>query len=129
MSEQPSSANPNPNPNPPAARGRVPRKGGAAAAERSPAGGAAEGLNRRHLLQVMTRLKKGDFTVRLEAGTSGVDGRLADAFNEVVELNERMASSCAPDPRRRQGGPHHASAPSLGDVRGPGRPRSVGQHA
>ena len=62
---------------------------------RSPAGSengdGAEALDRRHLLRVLTRLKKGDFTVRLEAGLSGVDGKIAEAFNEVVELNQRMS--------------------------------------
>ena len=52
---------------------------------------ASETLNRRHLLSVLTRLKKGDFSVRLESGLSGVDSRIADAFNEVVELNQRMS--------------------------------------
>ena len=54
-------------------------------------GDGAEALDRRHLLRVLTRLKKGDFTVRLETGLTGVDGKIAEAFNEVVELNQRMS--------------------------------------
>ena len=44
------------------------------------------------LLTALTALKKGDFSVRLPLDWTGVAGKVADAFNEVVELNERMAS-------------------------------------
>jgi HAMP domain-containing protein/signal transduction histidine kinase/DNA-binding response OmpR family regulator len=51
----------------------------------------AEGfLDRRLLLGALTRLKKGDFSVRLPVGSS-VDGHIAEAFNDVVELNQRMS--------------------------------------
>ena len=43
------------------------------------------------LLTALTALKKGDFSVRLPLEWTGVAGKVADAFNEVVELNERMA--------------------------------------
>ncbi|HEY8579650.1 MAG TPA: hypothetical protein VIL72_07180, partial [Beijerinckiaceae bacterium] len=33
----------------------------------------------------------GDFTVRLPNDVSGVDGKIADAFNEIVAANARMA--------------------------------------
>ena len=39
----------------------------------------------------MTALKKGDFSVRLPLDWTGVAGKVADTFNDVVELNERMA--------------------------------------
>ena len=35
--------------------------------------------------------EKGDFTVRLPIDLEGVDGKIADAFNDVVELNQHMA--------------------------------------
>ena len=54
---------------------------------------APEILDRRQLLGALTRLKKGDFAVRLGVGLSGVDGKIADAFNDVVELNQRMSLS------------------------------------
>src|SRR5689334_12710785 len=44
------------------------------------------------LLSALTALKKGDFTVRLPLDWSGTAGKVADAFNEVVELNQRMAN-------------------------------------
>ena len=56
---------------------------------------ASDGLDRKQLLSVLTRLKKGDFSVRLAPGARGVEGRIADAFNDVVELNQRMSLELA----------------------------------
>ena len=41
------------------------------------------------LLTALIALKKGDFSVRLPHEWTGVAGKVADAFNEVVEQNER----------------------------------------
>src|SRR3954451_3618625 len=43
------------------------------------------------LLGALTALRKGDFSARLPAEWTGVAGKVADAFNDVLELNERMA--------------------------------------
>ena len=43
------------------------------------------------LLTALTALKKGRRGVRLPLDWTGVAGKVADAFNEVVELNEQMA--------------------------------------
>ena len=43
------------------------------------------------LLAALSALKKGDFSVRLPVEWTGVAGKIADTFNDVVELNERMA--------------------------------------
>src|SRR5580698_2224445 len=43
------------------------------------------------LLYALTALKQGNPGVRLPAEWTGVAGKVADAFNEVVEMNERMA--------------------------------------
>src|SRR5436190_5877958 len=43
------------------------------------------------LLGALTALKKGQADVRLPLDWTGVAGKVADAFNAVVELNERMA--------------------------------------
>jgi HAMP domain-containing protein/signal transduction histidine kinase/CheY-like chemotaxis protein len=50
------------------------------------------GLDKRKLLAALTALKKGDFRVRLPADLTGLDGKIADTFNEVIELNQRMAN-------------------------------------
>jgi HAMP domain-containing protein/signal transduction histidine kinase/CheY-like chemotaxis protein len=45
----------------------------------------------RALLSALTALKSGDFAVRLPLHWAGVDGKVADAFNEIVNANERAA--------------------------------------
>src|SRR5215217_7672331 len=47
------------------------------------------------LLGALTALKKGKPGVRLPSDWTGVAGKVADAFNEVVELNERLAGEVA----------------------------------
>ena len=54
-------------------------------------GTAAGGIDATVLLKAMHALKKGDFSVRLPLEWTGVAGKVADTFNEVIELNERMA--------------------------------------
>ncbi len=44
------------------------------------------------LLAALRALKQGDFSVRLPINLTGIAGKVADAFNEVSELNERMAA-------------------------------------
>src|SRR5438270_704337 len=48
-------------------------------------------LDSKKLLHVLTGFKKGDFTVRLPLDWNGTAGKIADAFNDVVERNERMS--------------------------------------
>ena len=44
-------------------------------------------LEPKHLLKALRAFRKGDFSVRLPLDLTGVDGEIADAFNDVVELN------------------------------------------
>src|SRR6059036_4381129 len=53
---------------------------------------AAETIDARLLLKVLTDLKKGDFTTRLASEQTGLTGKIYDALNEVIELNQRMAN-------------------------------------
>src|SRR6516162_10942113 len=55
----------------------------------------ANGSEMTALLTALSALKKGKPGVRLPAEWTGVAGKVADAFNEVVELNERMAGELA----------------------------------
>ncbi|MDB5356841.1 MAG: diguanylate cyclase, partial [Phycisphaerales bacterium] len=50
-----------------------------------------EGLDRKQLLAALIAFKKGDFSVRLPIDLDGMDGKIADAFNDVIELNDRMS--------------------------------------
>ena len=47
------------------------------------------------LLNALVALKKGKSGVRLPVEWTGIAGKVADAFNDVVELNERMSSDLA----------------------------------
>src|SRR5258706_13129023 len=48
-------------------------------------------LSGRQLLTALRAFRKGNFSVRLPIDLTGLDGEIADAFNDVVELNERMS--------------------------------------
>ncbi|MGH9319228.1 MAG: HAMP domain-containing protein, partial [Vicinamibacteria bacterium] len=48
-------------------------------------------LDQKQLLTALTSLRRGDFNVRLPIGLDGMDGRIADTFNDVVSLNQRLA--------------------------------------
>jgi HAMP domain-containing protein/signal transduction histidine kinase/CheY-like chemotaxis protein len=43
------------------------------------------------LLKTLTAFRKGDFSVRMPVDWTGPGGKIADALNEILELNERMA--------------------------------------
>src|SRR5581483_2294024 len=47
------------------------------------------------LLAALVALRKGDANIRLPLHWSGVAGRVADAFNDVVEQNANMAEELA----------------------------------
>ncbi|HEV7300675.1 MAG TPA: HAMP domain-containing protein [Tepidisphaeraceae bacterium] len=48
-------------------------------------------LDQGQLLTALRAFKKGDFSVRLPVDLEGLDGKIADAFNDVIEMNERMS--------------------------------------
>jgi HAMP domain-containing protein/CheY-like chemotaxis protein/signal transduction histidine kinase len=44
------------------------------------------------ILQVLQTMKDGDFSVRLPVGWTGLAGKIADNFNEIVKSNQQIAS-------------------------------------
>src|SRR6266704_3364908 len=56
---------------------------------------APDALDRRGLLSALRAFKKGDFSVRLPVDRIGVDGEIAQAFIDVVEMNEKIADEFA----------------------------------
>ncbi len=48
-------------------------------------------LDKRQLANALSSLRKGDFSVRMPTGLGGLDGQIADEFNELVEINQRLA--------------------------------------
>jgi HAMP domain-containing protein len=47
---------------------------------------AADRLDTKRLLQVLMSVKKGDFSVRLPAGWTGLNGKIADTLNDIIEM-------------------------------------------
>jgi len=52
-------------------------------------------LDRGELLKSLRALKRGDFTVRMPLNLTGIDGEIAQTFNDVVELEEAKAQEIA----------------------------------
>src|SRR5262249_5783937 len=66
--------------------------GGAAAGAAAVAEGVVEAvLDRRQLLHALQRVRSGDFSVQLPGELTGLDGKIADAFNEIVAANQKIA--------------------------------------
>ncbi|HJV81020.1 MAG TPA: HAMP domain-containing protein [Noviherbaspirillum sp.] len=50
-------------------------------------------LDRTVLLNILIAVRDGDFSARLPSDWDGIDGKIADAFNDIVSANERVAQS------------------------------------
>src|SRR3954454_9663753 len=70
------------------------------------------------LLGALTALRKRRAGVRLPADWTGVAGKVADAFNDVVQQNERMADELAQLSRAVGKEGKLSQRLSLGDVTG-----------
>jgi len=56
---------------------------------------AGDALDRRALLAALQAVADGDFTVRLPGDWEGMEGKIADRFNEIVAANQMMAEEMA----------------------------------
>src|SRR5689334_5055680 len=52
---------------------------------------SSKDLDKGQLLIALRAFKRGDFSARLPVHLDGLDGKIADAFNDVIEMNERMS--------------------------------------
>src|SRR5687768_7036054 len=52
-------------------------------------------LDRGELLKALRAFKRGDFAVRMPLNLTGIDGEIAQTFNDVVELEEAKAAEIA----------------------------------
>ena len=43
------------------------------------------------LLEVLVAVRRGDFSVRMRSDLTGVTGKIADALNDIIAANQRMA--------------------------------------
>src|SRR6266566_3415561 len=50
----------------------------------------ANEIDNRRLLAALTAFKRGDFSVRLPDDWTGIAGKIADTFNDVIRTNQRM---------------------------------------
>ncbi len=66
--------------------------GGQLDAAPSPPLGSPESPNLGELLQALHAVRDGDFSVRLPGDWTGLEGKIADTFNEIVTSNARMAA-------------------------------------
>ena len=57
----------------------------------APAVGFASG-DLRDLLRALQAVRDGDFTVRLPGDWTGLEGKIADTFNEIVGANQKIAA-------------------------------------
>ncbi|HZY98227.1 MAG TPA: HAMP domain-containing protein [Candidatus Baltobacteraceae bacterium] len=49
-------------------------------------------MDQRQLLAALRAFRRGDFTARLPLNLSGIDGEIAEAFNDCIEQNARLAA-------------------------------------
>jgi HAMP domain-containing protein/signal transduction histidine kinase/CheY-like chemotaxis protein len=52
--------------------------------------GVVDVLNTRGLLNVLTEVRKGNFSVRMPLDQVGITGKVCDTLNEIISLNEKM---------------------------------------
>src|SRR5215212_8919349 len=50
-----------------------------------------DGLDQKQLLTALAAFKRGDFSVRLPDDWVGLAGKIADTFNDVIVMNQRLA--------------------------------------
>src|SRR5512135_2939073 len=53
--------------------------------------GSAEADSQQELLLALQAMRSGDFSVRMSGDYLGIDGKIADTFNEIIAANQRMA--------------------------------------
>ena len=65
--------------------------GASASKRRRPAAAAVPEERSRQILAAMLAFRDGDFSVRLPADWAGIDGRIAEAFNQTIAHDERAS--------------------------------------
>jgi HAMP domain-containing protein/CheY-like chemotaxis protein/signal transduction histidine kinase len=70
-------------------------KGTRRAAKARVVASGSEQLERRELLAALRAFKRGDFQTRLREDASGVDGQIAEAFNEIVDMVRSIKDDAA----------------------------------
>jgi len=55
----------------------------------------SDAVDPKQLLSVLLQLKRGDFKVRMPVDQTGMAGKIADALNDVIDLNEQLCGELA----------------------------------
>ncbi|MBD1891230.1 HAMP domain-containing protein [Coleofasciculus sp. FACHB-SPT9] len=58
----------------------------------APATPDTDNLDAKQLLRTLVAVKKGDFSVRMPIDQTGMAGKIADTLNDIIEMNQRMAT-------------------------------------
>src|SRR5690349_22040407 len=53
---------------------------------------STDGVFQHDLLTALQAMRSGNFAVRLPGNLSGIEGKISDIFNDIVEANQRMAA-------------------------------------
>jgi hypothetical protein len=48
-------------------------------------------LDHQMMFNALDAVRRGDFSVRLPLNWKGLDGKIADAFNDIVSMEEKLA--------------------------------------
>src|SRR6202521_4519718 len=67
------------------------RKGNSPTATVPHKNGAVDSFDLRGLLHALRAIRDGDFSTRLPGHWTGLEGKIADALNDVITSNQRMA--------------------------------------
>jgi hypothetical protein len=57
--------------------------------------GLTRSMDRSELLRALRAFQRGDYSVRMPAGLTGIDGEIARTFNELVRLNQVLVAEAA----------------------------------
>src|SRR5919108_3282282 len=84
---------------------------------------AAQTLDLGLMLMTLRRMRDGDFSVRLPGTWTGIEGKIADTFNDIVAANEQMAlelkrvgQAVGKEGRTRERTKFHAPKGAWGDM-------------
>src|ERR1700733_248254 len=67
-------------------------KAAASGARQAAANGAKARRDANKLLNTLIAFKRGDFSVRMPVDQTDLEGKIADALNDVLEINQKMVS-------------------------------------
>jgi HAMP domain-containing protein/CheY-like chemotaxis protein len=51
-----------------------------------------DNLDLKQLLRILAEVKKGNFSARMPLDHTGIEGKIADTLNDIIDMNERMAA-------------------------------------